>query len=626
VSQADIAALEAAFMKSADYLHGAASESRVVTPPMAASRMPASRATAPGPDKRSEAGFVGGTLAGYPEPGFSTSWTVVSHDAASNVYLVTVTSTYPAAEKMDRYVESYYVRDGGMSGEYFSLEHPDSVWTIDDPVVRLDGSAWVEDERARVERKVVFRDGSERNEILVMDSNDAGSGKKFAAFDFAGSLQYPALFYPAEDEGAHYSSVTVYEESPVSSYAFPFWSGTVNKRIVGIRYYTEHQAPDGALTSTTVLFEKSIDSLTSSGGSLLSTLQTVFIGSVHDSLAETVLRQRVEYPSDGEGGFSYEGAVKETRMETRVVNITGRKDFFLSRLNADAAELKAYDTTTIHTPAGDAAEVLAESGANAVLRQITIGGGDGTSIPTITQTVGVGDLAILYTSIANEDVTGLMPGGGTDLQIETIDPPGVYLSYSGSVGTLITATSDPEAFAASNMTARGTVECWIYIDQYVNYAGILHKGNRADFSDEAWSLQFVDNKGLIAFAIAQQTPVYAYDLVKGNSRLNGKRWYYLAATWDIDPNNDGNKSDGFIRLYVDGALKGSGKPINAPNGAADVPDAPLVIGSQITEIEGVNGYYGFKGKINGIVLSPRAKTTEELLAFFNANKGLTASW
>ena len=48
-----------------------------------------------------------------------------------------------------------------------------------------------------------------------------------------------------------------------------------------------------------------------------------------------------------------------------------------------------------------------------------------------------------------------------------------------------------------DLTTAGTVGAWIYMDSITPFGGIIHKGDRTDFSDEAYTLQFCTGNTII---------------------------------------------------------------------------------------------------------------------------------
>ena len=251
--------------------------------------------------------------------------------------------------------------------------------------------------------------------------------------------------------------------------------------------------------------------------------QTVFVGSQFDTLAESVLRQRAIYNLDGNGNRILSSGTMTTNMQTRVVNITGQKDFFLQQLNTDYVSLSSWDTTTIYTPTGSAAEVLAGDPSKFLnTRSWSAANGQPLAVPTASLS-GSDDVAALYTSLLNGAVSantgttipGAIPSTTSDLQFD-----------GTAKGSVVTHTG------AFDLSTTGTIEAWVYVKQHTDTGGIVHKGVQADFLDECYSLQFWGNNGQVAFVIDGSGGGNNYDLVTSSINLNTGAWYYLVATWD----------------------------------------------------------------------------------------------
>jgi hypothetical protein len=552
-------------------------------------------------------------LVGYPEPGLSTSFTVNLYDAANHVYDVVVTTTYPATEVMSSYVEEYYIRDIGLNGSgFFDTATPDGVWTVDDPVVKWTGSAWQQDQMARVRQRLTFTDGTTRDEQIITqtDFSKPSPSPKFAAFDVNGSLDYGQLFVPAADSGAMFSSVVMYSVTPSKTSSFWFWQGAQNQSILGIRYYTEFKDTANAKYNTyTVLFEKTLNTLSTTGVSTPQVWQTVFVGSQYDTLAESVLRQQVSYSLNPSGLPNLATGTKVTNMQTRVVNISGQKDFYLQQLNSDYVTLSSWDTTTVYTPAGSAAEIAAADPSK-FLYSRTFASAGGTSA-----TSGLGDLASLYASLVNSAVTFTIPG-----MTGTLPADGENMVFDGSAkGTVLHEIDYAPGSLDLNQT--GTIEAWVYVKQHTDTGGIVHKGVQASFSDESYSLQFWGNQGQIALALDGPGGT-SYDLVTSSINLNTGRWYYIVATWDR------TASPKYMRLYVNGVQRGSTVPNLA--GAPQQNDSDVLIGSQLpSTYSPAYGYFSFNGAITGVKLSAAPMSVATALANYNSYTtptDQTASW
>ncbi len=159
-----------------------------------------------------------------------------------------------------------------------------------------------------------------------------------------------------------------------------------------------------------------------------------------------------------------------------------------------------------------------------------------------------------------------------------------------------------------DLSTEGTLAAWIYINDYRELGGIIHKGDKGNFTDEAYSLQFWfgesgNGKKKIIFALLEE-PAVLRSLVS-DILLNLHEWYYVAGTWDkdgmylyiIDKNN--------LLTYKENT---SVKNISARNTSGG-----LNIGSQLGS--GSYGGYGncpFNGVIDDVVVSNKRFSEDEI--------------
>jgi hypothetical protein len=593
---------------------------------------------------KSFAAMVGKTTTIYgdfPEPGQTTQFTVnlaSGTPSTISVYDVQVMTFYPSTDFRKSYFEEYYIQDVGLDGSSNSGFKPDGIWTIDDPVVKKVGSSWAspdssgyltQDQSARVSMVLTFRDGSSRNETIISSSLSGGPLFDPAQFDISGSLDLSQVFIPKTvsstpplSSGVKFSSVVMYYITPSTNYNFWFWQGQSNQTILGVRYYTEvADSASNSYTTYTLSFEKTLGDYTTTGGTFSQTMQDIFVGSTFDTLAESVLRQQVIYGlgQNTSGTTTYyvssgSGAAM-TNMQTRVANITGKKDFYLTQLNSNQIALNSWATSTIYIPTGDVTEVLAETPANTLYTRTTsvsMAGGQPLVVSSSNiSTMGLGDIAEVYASIRN---------GASSMTVSSAPPSNVMGDQQIWIfdGQTLPGTS---ISSVPVLTMKGTVEAWIYVNQMTDTMGIVHKGMAADFSDEAYSLQGWNNQGQIAFIV--DNPGNSYDAVYSSSKINAKKWYYLVGTWDFT----GVKK--FINLYINGALTSTTTPtgLRATSGAADSSSNGLMVGSQLpVSYSSAYGYFGVDGKIAGVNITQSSLSAAEVLAKYNQYKGYTSSW
>jgi prepilin-type N-terminal cleavage/methylation domain-containing protein len=152
-----------------------------------------------------------------------------------------------------------------------------------------------------------------------------------------------------------------------------------------------------------------------------------------------------------------------------------------------------------------------------------------------------------------------------------------------------------------DLTTAGTVGAWIYMDAITPFGGIIHKGDRPDFSDEAYTLQFWTGNTII---LGLNNGQY---MVQTTTAFSPNTWYYVVGTWD---------STG-MRIYVNGTLNNS----TTSTGAAINSSGSLNIGSQTsTYYNGTYRNFPFQGIIDEASIYNRALTADEIILYYNYTK------
>jgi len=162
--------------------------------------------------------------------------------------------------------------------------------------------------------------------------------------------------------------------------------------------------------------------------------------------------------------------------------------------------------------------------------------------------------------------------------------------------------------ASLNLTDKGTVSTWIYMDTTPGaWAGILHKGTATNFSDEAYSMQFYNGK--LSFGFNNDLSSYLVT----NTTLNPGQWYQITATWD---NNAG--PDKGTKIYVNGELVASDP---TKSRTARISSGDLIIGAQLDKSYSPSyKNLGFNGSITDVGLFNRALTAAEIQSYYNSTK------
>ncbi|RXG34372.1 LamG-like jellyroll fold domain-containing protein [Methanohalophilus sp. WG1-DM] len=154
-----------------------------------------------------------------------------------------------------------------------------------------------------------------------------------------------------------------------------------------------------------------------------------------------------------------------------------------------------------------------------------------------------------------------------------------------------------------DISNEGSVEAWIYMDEFTPFAGFVHKGELKDFSDEAYTFQFWDTSK-VKFGITSSGSE-SVD-VDSTISLNEDQWYHLIGTWNSST----------INLYIDGELDNS--EVNLLGISAQNSDGSLQIGAQITQNYGGGmKQFGFDGELDEVAIYDYALNATEVQNRYN---------
>jgi hypothetical protein len=159
----------------------------------------------------------------------------------------------------------------------------------------------------------------------------------------------------------------------------------------------------------------------------------------------------------------------------------------------------------------------------------------------------------------------------------------------------------------NDLTHHGTIEAWLKPATNVSWAGIIHKGTEADWSDEGYSFQYDGSKQLL-LALTSETGQLI--LVRTAHVLATDTWSYVAATWDEDE----------VHIYVDGIDVvdritlgfSSTETTIAENYPFISSGGDVVVGTQIP-----GDPYRFDGVMSDIRIYDRYLEETEVLSNFN---------
>ena len=135
----------------------------------------------------------------------------------------------------------------------------------------------------------------------------------------------------------------------------------------------------------------------------------------------------------------------------------------------------------------------------------------------------------------------------------------------------------------------GTLEAWIYIDDYSTNGGIIHKGDDADTpnNDEAYFLRLGGtSNNQIVLGVNDGTGATT---LTSSTNLNTDTWYHIAGVWD-------NSSTTAMDIYVNGVNDGT----QASAATAQTTNGNINIGQQFTSTTASAPFYPFDGYIDEV--------------------------
>ncbi len=178
-------------------------------------------------------------------------------------------------------------------------------------------------------------------------------------------------------------------------------------------------------------------------------------------------------------------------------------------------------------------------------------------------------------------------------------------------GLLMNADSGGQAEIPSDtsldLTSEGSISCWIYMNSFSSWGGILHKGEDDNanhlgiFADETYSLQFTGDSDSPSMVIIPDDT--QYHEVKATTNMEEDTWYHIAATWDQAAGSDE------LVIYINGVEEDTLN--NLPN-PARTTDSSLTIGAQFGD-----GDYEFDGIVDEVYIYDRQLTPAEVEALYN---------
>ncbi|MEF2144240.1 MAG: LamG-like jellyroll fold domain-containing protein [Desulfovibrionaceae bacterium] len=159
-----------------------------------------------------------------------------------------------------------------------------------------------------------------------------------------------------------------------------------------------------------------------------------------------------------------------------------------------------------------------------------------------------------------------------------------------------------------NLSPAGSLSCWVYMNDFTPWGGIIHKGENTFFNpftgiffDESYSLQFTDDRDSPSIMLIRNNNFKTE--VKATTSMQRDQWYHLAATWNTNAGADE------LELYVNGVREGSVNSAQQPR----TRNSSLTIGAQFGD-----GNYAFDGIVDEVYIYDRQLSAAEVQALYQA--------
>lgn len=243
-------------------------------------------------------------------------------------------------------------------------------------------------------------------------------------------------------------------------------------------------------------------------------------------------------------------------------------------------------------------------------------GGDGSSpgpSPIDSGTVDSGTVDTGPADNGSDDPVTIDPGSGDHGNGDgtaSIDSTEALIDYYG--GTIVKASWVP-GFAGNalqfngrnsyvilpdhpdlHLAEEGTMGAFIYVNSHKENAGIIHRGENPDYSDEDFSFGFSGKEGKLLVSLVNEQG--ERQTLLGQGTIETGVWYHVAATWD-------SKN---VTLYINGSVDAS-----AANtiGTVRQGTGSLIIGAQLpVKYSNKLGNLGMNGLIDEVMIAPEAMT------------------
>ncbi len=288
-----------------------------------------------------------------------------------------------------------------------------------------------------------------------------------------------------------------------------------------------------------------------------------------------------------------------------------------SVLAADASPEEIYSAGTAILDAKDAYMIDSIRDAEIIEEELPAGEQRDLLISIVCGAYTLQDVQSALTGIMSDPEAGIAAALSFDENIDedsTAQLNGDVEWTAGISGSGLRFDSEgefvslPDSDNLDLLSEEASIEVWIYPENNIAAAGIIHKGTATDFSDESYSLQY-NNPGEIAMIFTNEAGTATY-VISDEPYLQINQWHHIVIAWNMSE----------VHMYIDGAEVTSlkyyqnGWKSTLPADFAPIRDSDgdLMIGSQ--PVPG----YRFEGVMDNPALYSRMLTAEEVAGTYQA--------
>ncbi|MCF8261567.1 MAG: T9SS type A sorting domain-containing protein [Melioribacteraceae bacterium] len=170
---------------------------------------------------------------------------------------------------------------------------------------------------------------------------------------------------------------------------------------------------------------------------------------------------------------------------------------------------------------------------------------------------------------------------------------------------------------ALDLTEEGAIAMWFKIHSYTPYGGLIHKGEKKNWSDEAYSLQFWKSGKTLRAAITNDDG--KQDVLDSETELEEDIWYHVVFTWNEEK----------MEIYLNGKLNAEKEN---EIGEVRKTKSDLQIASQLKQkFNNSYKYFGIKGAVDEVELYDKHLSSSDIESFLGSEpeepkSGMVASW